>query len=355
MARDQPAWVNGSQYAALRAAAAALQVFSPASNLAGARRIGRWMYAFDRRHRERAIENISRSMPELIGRPAAAPPLNGHGPGPRGEVERIALASMQHFLQLGVEVLLTPRLVHRDTWPRMVNFVHHERALDLILSDHPVVMVTGHYGNWEVLGYALSLLGIDLAAIARPIDNPLVNEYLMGVRRRNGMRIITKWGATDDMTGVLERGGTLGFIGDQNAGDKGLFVPFFGRLASAYKSIGLLAIHYGAAVVCGYARRRSGAPFDFEVGIADVIEPADWRDRPDPLFYLTARYTRALETMVRQAPEQYLWIHRRWKSRPRFEREGKPMPERLRESLRSLPWMDEGQIETLAAPAPVPA
>ena len=344
---------NGSQYAALRAATAAMHVFSAERNLASARSVGEWMYRIDKRHRERAIENISRSLPEL-----SAPGFAGQdadwkvGRVGRGmsDAERVAMASMQHFLQLGVEVLFTPRLVQRDTWPRMVSFRNHERALDLVLSDRPVVMVTGHYGNWEVLGYALSLLGIDMAAIARPIDNPLVNDWLMGVRQRNGMRIITKFGATDEMTGVLERGGTLGFIGDQNAGDKGMFVPFFGRLASAYKSIGLLAIHYNAAVVCGYARRQGDA-FQFEMGISDVIEPSDWEAQPDPLYYLTARYTRALETMVREAPEQYLWIHRRWKSRPRFERQGKAMPRALRQKLESLPWLSDEDVRRLAGEA----
>jgi KDO2-lipid IV(A) lauroyltransferase len=245
-----------------------------------------------------------------------------------------------------VEVVSTPRIVQRDTWIRHIRMRRLEEALDLVLSDRPTILVTGHYGNWEVLGYLLAMLGIDLSAIARPIDNPLVNDYLLGVRQRKGLRIITKWGATEEAVEVLGRGGTLGFIGDQNAGSKGMFVPFFSRLASAYKSIGLLALRFNASVVCGYAR-RVGAGFEFEVGATDIIRPEDWADQPDPLYYLTARYTRAIEQMVREAPEQYLWLHRRWKSRPRHERRGKPMPESLRTKLRSLPWLDERQVRRL--------
>jgi len=144
----------------------------------------------------------------------------------------------------------------------------------------------------------------------------------------------------------------LGFIADQNAGDKGMFVPFFGRLASSYKSIGLLAIRQEVPVVCGYAH-RIGPGFYYELGVADVIQPGDWQDRHDPLYYVTARYARAIETMVRKKPEQYLWMHRRWKSRPRHERQGKQMPAALRRTLEDLPWMDQAQMDRLRHPAKV--
>ena len=81
--------------------------------------------------------------------------------------------------------------------------------------------------------------------------------------------------------------------------------------------------------------------------VTDVIRPADWADAPDPLFYLTARYRRAIEKMVCAAPEQYLWMHRIWKSRPRHERLGRPVPDALREKLRCLPWMDEEAVERI--------
>ena len=188
-------------------------------------------------------------------------------------------------------------------------------------------------------------------AIARPLDNPLVNDWLLGIRERRGMRIITKWDATDVMQDVLNGGGTLGFIADQNAGDRGLFVPFFGRLASTYKSIGLLAMMQSVPIVCGYAH-RVGAGFDYELGAQDIIYPDDWADQPDPLFYISARYNRAMEMMIRKRPYQYLWMHRRWKSRPRFERLGKPMPAAMRHKLEALPWMDQPTMDRLLQPLP---
>lgn len=333
MASRHAAIAEWSSYLALRAGVGLLNVFDIDDVLAGARGVGSLMYRIDRRHRLRGEANIRRSMPELSP----------------DRVARVAEQSMQHFIQLGAEVMFTPRLISLDSWPGRVRMQGLERPLRIMLDDRPTVLVTGHFGNWELLGYVLATVGLDLDAIARPIDNPLINRWLLGVRQRQGMRIITKWGASDRMARVMETGGMLGFIGDQNAGDRGMFVPFFGRLASAYKSIGLLAMKYEAPVICGYARRLSGR-FEYELGATDVIEPSDWVDQPDPLYYLTARYARAIEAMVRLAPEQYLWVHRRWKSRPYFERQGKPMPAKLRAKLEALPWMTEAELAELEKP-----
>ena len=83
--------------------------------------------------------------------------------------------------------------------------------------------------------------------------------------------------------------------------------------------------------------------------IHDVIRPEDWKDQPDPLFYITARYRRSIEMMVRTAPEQYFWMHRVWKSRPKHERLRRDFPESLRRKLLDLPWMDEAEVERIEA------
>jgi KDO2-lipid IV(A) lauroyltransferase len=97
-----------------------------------------------------------------------------------------------------------------------------------------------------------------------------------------------------------------------------MFVDFFGRKASTYKSIGLLAMQYEVPVIIGFAR-RTDKPFHFQVGAQDIIHPKDWQNQDDPLRYITQRYTNAIEDMVRKDPAQYLWVHRRWKSRPKGE------------------------------------
>jgi KDO2-lipid IV(A) lauroyltransferase len=163
--------------------------------------------------------------------------------------------------------------------------------------------------------------GFMSGVVARDLDNPYLDEWFRRFRRSTGHRLISKKGGGGDMVRILERRGHLGLLGDQDAGSTGLFVDFFGRPASTFKSIALLAIEFRAYICVGYARRL---PDDFEnnrwvtyeLGTEEFIDPLEY-DGPDAVRQITERYTKALERVVRLAPEQYFWVHRRWKSVPR--------------------------------------
>lgn len=289
-------------YVALRLVSVAVHCFPVEVNMGTARLIGDFIYTISRRHRERILGNLRRSFPGMTDRQYA----------------RLGRRSMQALIMLGVDVIFTTRLIHLETWSKYVELENFHDVVSLLVRDKGLILLTGHYGNWEVLGYVLATLGFETTSIARPLDNPHVNEWLLGVRERQGQRIIDKKGATTEVAPLLARGGAVGFIADQNAGSKGMFVDFFGRKASTYKSIGLLAMEYEVPVVIGYARRLDGR-FRFRVGVQDIIYPADWQDQPDPLRYITQRYTKGIEDFVRNDPGQYLWVHRRWKTRPKGE------------------------------------
>jgi KDO2-lipid IV(A) lauroyltransferase len=291
------------QYIGLRLAAMTVHSWPISLDLHLADLVGSIMYRLDRKHRDRATGNLHRSFPEM----------------PPAKVERLAEQSMQHMCRLAVETVSTTRLIHIDTFAQHIEFVNFTETLDLMLrKNQGLIVLTGHFGNWEILGYVLATLGFPTTSIARPLDNQYMSHWLFDVRERTGQRIIAKKGAVEEVTTVLEQKGVVGFIADQNAGSKGMFVDFFGRKASTYKSIGLLAMQYEVPVIIGFAR-RSGKPFHFKVGAQDIIHPQDWKDQDDPLRYITQRYTKAIEDMVRKDPAQYLWVHRRWKSRPRGE------------------------------------
>ncbi|MAE67189.1 MAG: lipid A biosynthesis acyltransferase [Phycisphaeraceae bacterium] len=319
-----------AEYLAARTGIAALTCMNVEGNLALAEALGRLLYRCDRRHRERARDHLRIAFPDMSG----------------GQIGLLARRSFEHFVKLAIEVCHAPRMLNAASWPDRVHLNPMAQAIELFCSSRPFLMVTGHLGNWEVLGYQLALLGVPISAIARPLDNPMIGRWLFGIRQQRGMRIITKWGAAERMPRELDAGRSLGFIADQNAGDRGTFVPFFGQLASAQKSIGLLALQRNLPIVCGYAYRTG--PLRFEIGTSDVIYPDDWQSAVDPLYYVTARYTHAIERMAASRPEQYLWMHRRWRSRPRFERQGRPMPARLRRNLEALPWMDQATIDRMA-------
>ena len=296
-----------TQYFGARFAAMMLGLFPVNQNLKTARDIGSFLYKIDRKHRKRALENLRASFPEKS----------------QAELESIAERSMQHFISLVMDVLFTTRMINVESWHRFVHLKGLAESLKIFLRNRGAIVLTGHYGNWEILGYTLATLGFETYSIARPIDNPHIDTWLLGVRERRGQIILSKRGVTTTALDVLQNKGVIGFIADQNAGPKGLFVPFFGRQASTYKSIALMAIQHQVPIVVGYARRL-GDRFEFDLGVEDVIYPEDWQNFPrdqyrDEVHYITARYTRAIESFVRADPSQYLWIHRRWKTRPKDE------------------------------------
>jgi len=335
MARQRSIAVLWSQYLMARLAAIGLTALDERTNLRFAAALGRLAYGWDRRHRQRTQQNLQQAFPDFTS----------------PQIEALAQRSFEHLVQLAVEICQTPRLIHGDSWSYRVSFKNIDQTVELLNNGQPVILVTGHLGNWEATGFLMAVWGYRVSAVARPIDNPLINSWLLGIRERRGLQIITKWNATQAIVDVIGSNGMVGFIADQNAGHKGIFVPFFGRLASTYKSIGLLALKYNVPVVCGYARRLEPG-FRYEVGTTDIIRPQDWIGQRDPLYYVTARYSRAIEHMIRQFPEQYLWMHRRWKSRPRHEQMGQPLPATLRRKLEDLPWIDQAAIDQLAQPAP---
>jgi len=291
------------QYIGLRLVAMFLHCFPVNANMRTARVLGSIVFRIDKKHRDRALANLRRSFPELK----------------ESQLQTIAEKSVQHLLMFCIDMLFTTRLVRLDTWRNYVELKDFRRTLELLLQrERGLILLTGHYGNWEILGYVLATLGFGTLSVARPLDNPYVNNYVLGVRERRGQKIIGKRGATTEITSALTQFQTVGFIADQNAGSKGVFVDFFGRKASTYKSIGLLAMEYDVPVVIGYARRRENR-FFFRVGVQDIIFPEDWKAADDPLRYITQRYTRGIEDFVREDPGQYLWVHRRWKTRPKGE------------------------------------
>ena len=290
-------------YVCLRAAAALMYCFPVRSNLRFACFLGRLMWKHYHRGRDRAMENLRAAFPE------------------RDDAwrEQVGMRSFQHIVMLVVDVMFTPRLVHKDDWKQFSVYHNIERIKWMLHGGQGLILVTGHYGNFEIIGYLLGLWGFTVYSIARPLDNRFINKWLYGVRQRVGQNIIDKKGAAEKMEQIAAGGSTLCFIADQDAGKKGVFVDFFGRKASAYKSIALLAMQYNLPVAVGYGRRR-GDDFFFEIGVNRIIRPAEWADKPDPVKWLTQEYTSALEDFIRRDPTQYWWVHRRWKTRPRDER-----------------------------------
>jgi KDO2-lipid IV(A) lauroyltransferase len=277
----------------------------------------------------------------------------------------LAIQSYEHLFKLGTELCFAPRLLTEDGWTKHILLGDCGDAMRPMLAKEPAVLITGHVGNWELVGYSMALLGFPVNAVYRPLDNKSLDAWLRETRARRGLQLVSKFGAMRKLPAGLIEGVAAGMVADQNGGDRGVFVPFFGRLCSTYKSIGLLALAHNSPLVCGYARRlRRGDPLPtnglvfnrdfggpnslrYAVEIVDIFGPKDWEQYPDPLFYLSARFRRAIETMIRKSPEQYLWMHRVWRARAAHERLDKPFPDALKEKLSWLPWMTSDELEKI--------
>jgi KDO2-lipid IV(A) lauroyltransferase len=162
-------------------------------------------------------------------------------------------------------------------------------------------------------GYWLGLVGIHAHAIARPLDNPYLDEFLRSFRERTGQKLLAKQGDFDRIDQVLAEGGMLATLADQDAGPRGLFVDFFGRPASTHKAIALLALEHNVPMVVAGTPKLDGK---YHLWPFDIIFPEDYDKTPDAVRAITQRFTAGLEAMIREAPEQYFWVHRRWKHAP---------------------------------------
>jgi KDO2-lipid IV(A) lauroyltransferase len=218
-----------------------------------------------------------------------------------------------------VEMIRAPRVLHRGN---LYDFAEHADPGDLdrvrawVATGRPRLVLTGHFGNWEILSYATGMAGFRGGIVARRLDNPYLDRFVAHFRRHTGLVLLDKNADYPRILEFLARGIGLGIVGDQDAGPRGLFVDFFGRPASTFKSIALLSLEYNAPILV-FGAARVGQPMKYRVYFEDLILPEDFAAHPDAPRAITERYTQALERLVRRHPEQYFWLHRRWKSEPR--------------------------------------
>jgi KDO2-lipid IV(A) lauroyltransferase len=303
MPKARSAIVDFTVYLAVRFVICILQAMSLRLACKVAEGLAWLAYKIDRRHREVALENLRLAFP---GRYTEA------------ELDRIVRAIYRHFCTVVAEIVHIPLKLHLNNWSEHMELAKGDSGrtfTDLLLGGRPLVLVTGHFGNWELSGYVFGLLGYRVFAIARPLDNPYLDAYLRRFREVTGQKILAKKGDFDRIQEVLAGGGILGTLGDQDAGPRGLFVDFFGRPASTHKAIALLSLEHNVPL-CVAGAARVGGPLEYCGLIEDVIFPEEYQGKPDAIRAITQRLTTALERLVRQYPEQYFWLHRRWKHQP---------------------------------------
>jgi KDO2-lipid IV(A) lauroyltransferase len=231
------------------------------------------------------------------------------------ERDAIGQGMWSHLVLQVCEIAHTARKVHRTNWRRHIRLSGERELVTRLLEQRPLVLLSGHFGNFELAGYAAGLYGFSNHSIARPLDNPYLNQFIGSFRRLNGQYILPKQGSAADIQQLLAGNGILAILGDQYAGRKGCWLDFLGRPASYHKSVALFALASRATLAACYARRL-GNPLQFEIGLASAFDPGDPGEVPRDIPGITQWYNDGLESIVRRDPEQYWWVHRRWKGTP---------------------------------------
>ena len=238
---------------------------------------------------------------------------------------RTARAAYVNLVVVSVEMLRARAL---DA-SRVISLVHFEqdeesRLREILDSGNGAVIVGGHYGTWELLGARIAALGYPTIAIMQDQRNPLMNRELNETRGKLGLEVVERRAAPRKVIKTLNDGGLVLIVGDQDAGvSSGIFVDFFNRPASTTGGPARFAVRSGAVFLGAWVHRedreyRMG--FDEIEKMEMVSSLASDTDLEDRVTRLTEAYMQWLEGRIRLDPGQYLWLHRRWKSRPDGER-----------------------------------
>jgi len=197
----------------------------------------------------------------------------------------------------------------------------HENFLEGQRRGKGVLYLTGHIGAWELSSYAHALYGFPLHFMARPLDNERVNALVNEYRGLSGNRPVFKNDSARTVLKILRESGTVGILADQNTmPEEGVFVDFFGKTACTTTGIARVALHTDAAVVPGYAvwdARIEKYRLRFEPTVELIRTGNSERD----VFENTQKFAKVIEEIIRKYPEQWVWVHARWKTRPTGEPE----------------------------------
>jgi KDO2-lipid IV(A) lauroyltransferase len=230
------------------------------------------------------------------------------------EAKRIVRDVYVHLGEMVVDGVKFGRLCAKGR-SREVLVLEGFEKLDGLPRESGLILVTGHYGWWELLGAACASIGYPVSTTMRERGNPLIRAYLNRLRGSTGQRLLDKNGGMRQVVRSLRAGDNVGFLVDQDARRRGIFVDFFGRPASTVTSPARLSVDIGCPIAFVYAERLADGR-RFRITLGDLIMPDRTADRDTEVRRITERISRDLEEVVRRSPSLWLWLHRRWKTYP---------------------------------------
>lgn len=232
------------------------------------------------------------------------------------ESRKIIFNSYENLGMNVVEFFRLPTLEPREFLARVT--MEGQEILDAALSQGKgVLLLSAHIGNWDYLSASIAMKGYSFALITKMSRSAALNSIWMGYREESGVSMLMGRGIMKESLKQLKRGGIVGFVLDQNARRReGVFVPFFGRQACTLSSLAILSRRTGAPVVPVHIYRVNG---EHKIIFDDPVKTEHYDDQDRDILERTAVYTRWTEKVIREHPDQWTWLHDRWKTRPKGE------------------------------------
>jgi len=289
------------EYAFVRGLWAVLRIVPAQRSYDMGAAIGSLWFLVSRRRRNTAIDNLLKT---------------GVATSPQ-EARRMARGSFRHFTGHLLETIKAPDVITRANWREHVEIEASDEVLALLLTpDRPVLVATAHLGCWEIAGFWASLFR-PVFGLARPMNNPYVQRFMTQDHFRTDLTVLPKsQGFSPEMLRSWEeRKAALAIVMDQHAGRNGYWMDFLGRPASVHSSPARLHLITGFPLLFGCFVRTG--PLRYRMIVTQPIFRASAAgDREDDAQVIVEDLTRRLEVLIRRYPEQYLWMHRRWRTPP---------------------------------------
>jgi KDO2-lipid IV(A) lauroyltransferase len=226
---------------------------------------------------------------------------------------RLVFALFQNLGMLAAEVGMIEVVKRRGLFRTLIDVEHSERITEALARGRGVILSIGHLGNWETASLAFCEQFQSLASVYRPLDYPPLDRLLLRIRTAAGMTMVAKSEAIPRLVRILKNKGCVALLTDQDARADGIFVSFFGRLASTLSTPAALALRYGTPIVPAYvARIGSRLKLHYDA----PLWPESFAGDPDARRAITQELATRQEGFIRAYPDQWFWLHRRWKTQP---------------------------------------
>lgn len=272
--------------------------------------LGWFVFSVLRYRRQVALENLHHAFPEKSER----------------QRRRIAARSCRHFMKTMVEFLRFPKLVGKPL-TEYCEFGNDDRLLKrALVRGKGAILVSGHFGNWEILAAIIAQQGYPISSVYKPMKNRLIDKLIADHREMLGNRTIPLGEAARGILRTLRKNEFIAVLGDQNAGRMGIFIDFLGRPCSVHQGAALLALKTGAPIIYGYIVRGPRGRHRVKARWLS-FDDLEGGATPENIRIVTEAHVRQLERAIRENPDQWLWMHRRWKRQPKPHPSSEENPE----------------------------